>query len=190
MLTAMKKRLGAGFLKLCGWKAVGELPQGLRKAVVVSAPHTSNWDYIFAMLVFWSFGRKVRFLAKKELFWGPLGWLMRKTGGIPVNRKSPGGVVGDVVREIQKSDDFILMVPVEGTRKRVERWKTGFYRIALSAKVPLLIGFMDYKKKEAGFGPMVNPCGDLAEDFPKLLEFYRGVTPKHPEFWNENPRLS
>jgi 1-acyl-sn-glycerol-3-phosphate acyltransferase len=172
------------FLWLSGWKIVDRLPGGIRahqRCVLIAAPHTSNWDYPYALSVFYARRVPVRFLAKQSLFRAPLGWLMRASGGIPVNRAQRGNLVDTMIEMFRERENLILMIPVEGTRGYVAEWKSGFYHVARGAGVPIVLGFLDYAKKEAGFQGLFHPTGDYAADLKELQAIYRQFTPKHPE---------
>lgn len=175
----MKPFLGKLILRLVGWKAApGEPPRG--GCVVVCAPHTSNFDYVLMLAVAWIHGLSLSFLGKEALFKGPLGWLMRATGGVPVNRSAPQGLVGQMVEAFQRNPGMHLAIPAEGTRSRTEHWKSGFYRIAQQANVPIVLAFVDSATKTSGFGPTFTPTGDMAADMDIAREFYAdkvGVKP-------------
>ena len=146
-------------LKLAGWKIVGKIPQDVKKCVIIAAPHTSNWDFVIGRLAYWSLGVPVKFLIKKEAFNHPLGSLVKKMGGIPVDRKKSTNLVDQVAALFQEYEILNVIVTPEGTRKLVHNWKRGYYYIALKAEVPLVLGFADYNKKEAGFGPVFHQIG-------------------------------
>lgn len=167
----MKARLAKLLLRLVGWKAVGEGPPR-HGAVVVCAPHTSNFDYVLMLLVSWVHGMELSFLAKQSLFKPPLGWLMRATGGVPVDRSAPNGLVGQMVDQFRRNPDMYLAIPAEGTRSRAEFWKSGFYRIAEQAGVPYVLAFVDAGTKTSGFGPVVVPSGDVKADMDVARAFY------------------
>lgn len=181
----MRQWIGKTWLKLHGWTLDGSIPDDLRKCVVIEAPHTSMMDFIIGLMFFWSVKRSAKFLIKKELFSIPiLGWILRKCGGIPVNRKSSNHLVEDVVKAIQTHDDICVVITPEGTRKRVERWKRGFYFIAQKAQVPVVMGFIDYKTKHCGYGPVFTPSGNYEEDWKIIEAFYRGIGARYPEDYN------
>ncbi|HYG38459.1 MAG TPA: lysophospholipid acyltransferase family protein [Cytophagales bacterium] len=166
--------------KISGWKIGGEIPP--KRCVMVGAPHTSNADFFNAIPVFFILRLKLRYLAKKELFKFPFGLLFKATGGIPVDRSKKNMRMVDTMIELfNQYDDLVLLIPVEGTRGYVKEWKTGFYHVAVGAKVPIALGYLDYSKKEAGFGPTFWPTGDKEKDIAKIKEFYRGVKAKYPE---------
>ena len=174
------QRLALRIAALVGWRIVvpATLPP---KCIIVGAHHTSSWDLFLTLLL--RFGANLRFswIAKAELFWGPLGWLWRHTGGIPVRRHARRNFVQQIVDVFDAGDEVRIAISPEGTRSGARHWKTGFYYIALGAKVPIVLGFADFRKKEVGFGPVVNPTGDIAADFALLRDFYAGVTARHPD---------
>ncbi len=167
----VRRFIGRLILKVMGWKAVGGRPDA-PKLVALCAPHTSNWDYVIMLAVSWSLGLSLAWLGKDALFKGPLGWFMRRTGGISVDRSAPQGLVGQMVDEFGSRDELVLAIPAEGTRSRSETWKSGFYRISQQADVPYVLAFVDAATKTAGFGPMVTPSGHIEADMDIAREFY------------------
>lgn len=157
----------------------GEFPN-LSKMVACVAPHTSNWDFVVGLATAFALRLRVSFLGKHSLFKGPLGWWMRKIGGIPVERCAPQGLVQQVA-DVFARQDMVLGVAPEGTRKKVENWKSGFLHIARAANVPVLLIYLDYKKKVIGFGPLMEIGDDIAVEMAKIREFYAGVAAKYPE---------
>jgi len=171
---------------ITGWKVVGSWPTGLKKAVLIAIPHTSNWDLIFARAAFYLMEVPVKFTIKKEVMVGPLGWLIKGLGGIAIDRKRTAGkrkqtYTESMITMLKEMDQLVIMVTPEGTRSYSPKWKTGFYHIALGAEVPVVIGYLDYRLKEAGIGPVIQPSGNIDEDIEKMKEFGRGVTAKFPE---------
>jgi len=177
----LTRAIARGLMRLAGWRCAGSLPD-LPRMVVIAAPHTSNWDFIVGVGCMFSAGFRVSFLGKDSLFRGVLGPIMRWLGGHPVNRASPRGVVDQTVERIRAADRFILALAPEGTRKRVTEWKTGFWRVAKAADLPIVLGYFDYGKKEVGFGPVVWP-GDLEKDLDDIQAFYRTKRGKRPELF-------
>ena len=135
----MKKLLSKLFLKIMGWKLVGEVPEEVKKAVMVCAPHTSNWDFPFALASFTITGLKVNYFIKKSWFFFPMNFLFKATGGVPVDRSKNHGMVDSMTMLLKESNEMIVVVPAEGTRSWVPKWKSGFYHIAKNANVPLLM---------------------------------------------------
>jgi 1-acyl-sn-glycerol-3-phosphate acyltransferase len=169
-----------------GWKAVGQIPPDIKKCVIIGAPHTSSWDFVMAMGAITYFPQRFRYMAKSELFRSPLKWLFVKTGGIPVDRSKHHNSVEAAIDLFKTNEELYLIVPAEGTRKRVTKWKTGFYYIAAGANVPIVLGFLDFKKKEAGFGYSFIPSGDIKKDYEIINDFYRNKTAKNPELFSLN----
>lgn len=163
-----------------GWKAVGAVPSP-RKFVLIAAPHTSNWDFVNFLGLTTDLGVRPYFMGKLSLFRWPLAGFMRQMGGIPVDRRASHDMVQQMAAEFQRRSEFILTVAPEGTRSKSKKWKTGFYHIAIAAKVPLVVGFMDYGRKTGGLGPMIWPTGDFRADMEKLFEIYRLCTAKFPD---------
>lgn len=178
------KRLATFVLKLIGWKISGELPAGIKKAVIIQAPHTSLWDFVIGRIVFWHYGYPVKLLIKKEAFRRPFGGFMKALGGIPVDRRKNERTVDAVARIMNEHDEIFLVITPEGTRTRVDNWKRGFYYIALKAKVPIALGWIDYPDKQGGIGPTFNPTGDFDKDFKEIEDFYRGFRGRNPEWFN------
>ncbi len=166
---------------LIGWKIKDNMPPTLKKCVMVAAPHTSNWDFPIAMAALLILRLKTNYLAKKELFGFPLGIIMRAFGGIAVDRSRHTGMVEAMVDELKQRDKLILLIPPEGTRSLVTEWKTGFYRVAVGANVPIALAFLDYSKKIAGIEKIFHPTGDYEKDLAEIKAFYRTVKGKHPE---------
>ena len=173
----MRRRIARLVLRLSGWRAVGEVPS---RGVLVGAPHTSNWDFVLMLLVMWNGGVPPRVLIKKELFRGPLGWLLRRSGGIAIDRKNPAGLVTDLIEQARGGGPFLLIIAAEGTRTKGESWKSGFYRIAQAADLPIALAFVDGPSRTTGFGPTLRPSGNLTADMDLIRAFYadkRGVRP-------------
>jgi len=168
-------------LRLMGWKIISVIPPGTKKCVIAVAPHTSYWDFVIGRLAYWVLGVKASFLIKKEAFRFPFKHLLLHMGGVPVDRGRSGKMVDQVVERFKKSESFIIVITPEGTRKPVRQWKKGFYYIANQAQVPIALGYLDYAKKEGGVGKVIFPNGDMESQMKEIKEFYRGMTPKHPE---------
>lgn len=181
----MRSRLASLVLRATGWTAVGEVP---RTGVLVGAPHTSNWDFVMMLLVMWRGGVAPRVLVKQELFVGPFGPLLRWLGGLPLDRDNPSGVVRELIREARSGRPFLLILAAEGTRTRGEYWKSGFWRIARSAKLPIALAFIDGPTRTTGFGPTITATDDVVADMDKVRAFYRDKRGIHPERRTE-PRL-
>jgi 1-acyl-sn-glycerol-3-phosphate acyltransferase len=178
---------GKLWLGLFGWKIHGEAIS-YRKFVLIAAPHTSNWDLPFMLATAYVLRVRVSWFGKHTVFIPPWGWLMRRLGGIPVDRRSPHSLVVQMAAKFKSSDELVLAVPPEGTRSKVARWKSGFYHIAVQSGVPIGLGYLDYDRKLCGLGMFVMPSGNVHEDMDKIRAFYRNIRGKYPELECE-PRL-
>lgn len=170
------------YLKLTGWKAVGGIPPGLKKFILVVGPHTSSWD-IFMGFAFRSVLRlgHIKFIAKQELFKPPFGVLFRKAGGVPVDRFSNNNFVDQVVEMFNRNESFAIALSPEGTRKKVDRLRTGFYHIAKKAGVPIVLLAFDFGKREFRFADPFYTTDDEAADVKKIIHFFANVQGKNPE---------
>lgn len=175
-------------LRLAGWTIVGEIPAHIKKCVILAAPHTSNWDFVIGRLGYYVLGVPVKFLIKKESFQGMLGGIIKRMGGIPVDRGRSSNLVEQITRLFNKESQLNVVITPEGTRKLVKSWKKGFYYIALKADVPIVFGFLDYAKKEVGFGAYIMPSGNYDKDFEVITTFYKQKTAKFPENFNLSPQ--
>jgi 1-acyl-sn-glycerol-3-phosphate acyltransferase len=176
MIQALAHRI----LKLAGWKAIGSAPTAPR-FVIIAAPHTTNWDFPYTLLVATAIGIRIKWLGKKDLFRFPFGGIMRALGGIAVDRTGRHNMVDSAIELLNNSTRLGLIIPVEGTRSKALRWKTGFYHIAVGAQVPIVCGFLDYTKKEGGIGLTFIPSGNIDDDVEQLRVFYDGIQGKYPE---------
>jgi len=177
ILSQLLALIAVGLLKISGWRVVGELPSE-RKYVLIGAPHTSNWDFPLMLLAVLKIGMDVHWLGKKSLFPPVLGSIMRWFGGIAVDRSKNNNLVAQLVDLYNERDELVVIIPPEGTRSKVEQWKSGFYHVAAGAHVPILLGFVDISRKEIGFGPLFYPTRSYEEDLPKIKAFYatkRGI---------------
>lgn len=167
-------------LWLGGWTVVGGKP-AVRKAVFIAAPHTSNWDGFWAICYKVYTGLKIRWFIKDSMFWFPLNVLLRINGAIPLNRSRARSSVSQAIDAFDEYDDFYFGLAPEGTRSMTESWKSGFYRIAEGANVPVVLGFLDYGKKRLGLGPMITLTGDREADMAIINSFYASITGRHAE---------
>lgn len=168
--------------KLSGWKITGSFPNHIAKMVIAVGPHTSGWDVVVGLAARHLIPiNHSYFLGKKELFDGPFGWFFRMMGGTPVDRSSSHGLVSQVADKFKQHEQFRLAMSPEGTRKKVEKLRTGFYYIAKEANVPILLAGLDFSKKEVILGEMIYPSNNEAEDFKKIVSFFAGVEGKIPE---------
>ncbi len=180
LITPLLRWLSILILKLIGWKAVGRPVENAR-FVLIGAPHTSNWDFPIMLMVVLSLRLKVFWMGKHTLFPFPVGWFMKWLGGIPVDRSRATNLVEQTVQQYRENPELIVLVPPEGTRSKVKEWKTGFYRIAVNAQVPVLLGYVDAAKKEGGLADFFYPTGNLEEDMPKIRAFYADKVGINPE---------
>ena len=162
-----------------GWQYTGTRPDAA-KFVAIGAPHTSNWDFILFLAVVSHFRLPALVIGKSSLVRWPFGNLMRRLGIIPVERDSGQGMVEQMAAEFARHREMALVVAPEGTRGRSEYWRSGFYRIALAAEVPIVLTFLDYPNKRAGIGPLIEPSGDLVADMHRIRTFYADIEGKHP----------
>ena len=167
-------------LKVCGWTPVGDLPTD-DKVVFAAAPHTTNWDGFWLLVYKIALDVEVHFLAKHTLFWWPLGPILRALGALPIDRNISASTVQQVVDIFAERDRFWFALAPEGTRKWQPYWKTGFYRIAKSANVPLVLAFIDYKKKQMGIGITLPDGQTMEQDLQTIREFYAPFTGGRPE---------
>lgn len=173
-------KIGLFILSLFGWK-IDKTPPTVSKCVVCMGPHTSNWDFVIGRLTFSYYGINTKFLIKKELFRPPFGGLMRKMGGIPVDRKHKNNMTKVAVEEFKKTDNLFLVFTPEGTRQYNSHWKKGFYHIALEAKVPIYVAYIDYKNKTGGWDSLFEPTGDVDADIKEIKKRLSKYTGKVPE---------
>ena len=176
----MLQVIAKAILKIGGWEIVGTHPT-VPKAVVVAAPHTSNWDGFWGLVCRVALDVEIHFFAKESLFWFPLNILLRSLGGIPLDRKRAGSAVEQAVEMFRKNDSYYFGLAPEGTRSRADHWKSGFYRIARSADVPVVLGFLDYGKRRIGIGPTLELSGDWEKDLAYCREFYKDIEGRWPE---------
>ncbi len=173
VVNTVLRGFSIGFLKLAGWKVEGSLPEGASKCVLIAAPHTSNWDLPYTLMVAFVLRLNIYWMGKQGIFTPPFRGLMMWLGGIAVNREQSTNLVAASAQAIQAADGPVqLAVPPEGTRSRARYWKTGFYYIAQSAQVPIVMAFMDYSQKRAGLGPVFRPTGDIDKDMLEIKAFY------------------
>ncbi len=173
---------------ITGWKKVGEYPANTPKSVMIAAPHTSNWDFFYARAAFFLLGIPVKTTIKKEAMFFPMNLVLKFFGVIPIDRQKKvagltkkNSMVDAMVQLFEERDELVIMITPEGTRKYVPKWKTGFYHVAKRANVPIILGYLDYKKKHAGIGPVIYPGDDIEKDQKTILDFYREVTGKYPQ---------
>jgi 1-acyl-sn-glycerol-3-phosphate acyltransferase len=169
------------FLRLTGWQVQGALPPEASKSVLIAAPHTSNWDLPYTLMLAFVLHLNVYWMGKASLFRWPFGPVMRWLGGIAVDRSRSGNLVAASAAALVNADGPTqLVVPPEGTRGKTRHWKTGFYYIALEARVPIVLAFVDYERKVGGLGPLFTPTGDVERDLAQIKLFYAPIKGKRP----------
>ena len=169
-------------LRTFGWTAV-ENPAEDDKCIILGVPHTTIWDFAVSYLYYRSFGEHARCMIKKELFFPPLGWLLRAMGGVPVDRNNPTNMLRSVITEMERPGRFHLAIAPEGTRKPIRHWKTGFHLIARTAHIPVYLGYFDWGTKRVGRGKPFELSDDPKADMQRIQEIYEEMhlKAKHPE---------
>ncbi|MGB4116726.1 MAG: lysophospholipid acyltransferase family protein [Polaromonas sp.] len=180
IVNTLLRWMSIGFLKLTGWKVVGKLPPQAAKSVLIAAPHTSNWDLPYTLMVAFALRLNVYWIGKSSLFKPPFGGVMMWLGGIPVDRSQSNNLVAASSEAIMRATGPLqLIVPPEGTRSGTRYWKTGFYYIAAGAGVPIVMAYLDYDKKVGGLGPVFQTTGDVDADMLAIKAFYAGIKGKN-----------
>lgn len=175
------RRFARFLLKLMGWNVDKHVPEGVKKCVIAVGPHTSNWDFIIGKLAFLSYGVKTGILIKKELFFFPLGLILKSLGGIPIDRKSNNKFTDQAKAIFEKEETLYMIFTPEGTRSYNPNWKKGFYYVALNSGVPIYIAYMDYERKIGGFLELFEPTGDVEKDIAYIKEKLSQFKGKYPE---------
>lgn len=178
----MMRLLARAFLAMTGWKAEGRRPHA-RRYVLIAAPHTSNWDLPYLLAFAWLYGIRISWMGKQQIFRAPFGWIMRALGGVPIRRDKSSDMVAQMARVIDEAEAICLVVPAEGTREYVPHWKSGFYHIARTASVPIVLGYLDYARRVGGFGPEILPTGDVRNDMEEIRGFYADKQGRYPELF-------
>jgi 1-acyl-sn-glycerol-3-phosphate acyltransferase len=180
VVNTVLRAVSLGTLRLLGWQVQGALPANTPKSVLIAAPHTSNWDLPYTLMVAFALRLNVYWMGKSSIFGWPFGPVMRWLGGIAVNREKSSNLVAASAAAIRAAEGPLqLVVPPEGTRGKTRHWKTGFYYIALEAQVPIILAFMDYERKLSGLGPVFTPTGNVEADMAQIKLFYAGIKGKH-----------
>ena len=164
-----------------GWRVKGEMPD-VPKCVIIAAPHTSNWDFVYTLLTAFILKIPIYAMGKKSLTEGLFGGVMLWLGIIPIDRSKSNNIVELTIEQFNSSEKLIIVVPPAGTRGKITYWKTGFYYIALGAKVPISLGFIDYGRKTGGIGPLFYPTGDIDSDMKVIKKFYSGIKGKNRDY--------
>ena len=173
VFNSLLRVLSIAFLKFTGWKVEGELPANGQKCVLIAAPHTSNWDLPYTLMVAFVLHLNIYWMGKRQLFQFPFRTIMMWLGGIPVTRESSNNLVAASIEAMKNAKGPLqLVVPPEGTRGKTRYWKTGFYYIAVGAQVPIVMAYMDYERKISGLGPVFHPTGDIEADMVAIKAFY------------------
>ena len=182
IVNTLLRWLSILFFRLTGWTVVGTLPPTAAKSVLIAAPHTSNWDLPYTLMVAFALRLNVYWMGKKSLFSPPFGGIMMWLGGIPVDRSQSNNLVAASSAAIARATGPLhLIVPPEGTRSGTRYWKTGFYYIAAGAGVPIVMAYLDYDKKVGGLGPVFTTTGDIDADMAAIKAFYAGVKGKNAD---------
>ncbi len=176
----LSRGLARLFLRMLGFKVQIEIPD-LAKLVLVGAPHTSNWDGVVAIPAIMEMGIRINWFAKDSLFKFPFKKILLALGGVPIRRDKARGVVEQTTDIFAAREQMYVVLAPEGTRKATPIWKSGFYQIAAAANVPILLTYVDYKRKVVGSGPLMHPSGDYAADLKIIQDFYRTIPGKVPE---------
>lgn len=184
LLSKILHHLAGAILCMVGWRVEGRLPN-LPKFILVGAPHTSNWDFVMFLAVIFHLEANVRFMGKAELFRSPFGFFFRYCGGIPVDRSKSNGLVDQMVQACNASGRFILTIAPEGTRHRVQEWKRGFYHIAKSAGIPMVMAVVDGARKVVGVGQIFHPTGNIEADMKTIQGFFAGMVGINPRHTSE-----
>lgn len=180
-VSVISQRLARLILRVLGWRiAEWEVPYTMDRVVVIGEHHTSNMDGFLMVFMTAAMGRKLSWLVKTELDQPIIGGWIRSSGGIFVNRHASKGTVGQVVDFINSKERVFLVLAPSGTRKRTDKWRSGFYYMALGAEVPIALGYLDYAKKEGGVGKVIVPSGDIKADEPIFQDFFADITAKRP----------
>lgn len=175
------KKLNLKILKLFGWNIDPNSPEGVKKAIVAVGPHTSNMDFVIGKMAFNSYGVKAKFLIKKELFFPPLGWVLKGLGGIPVSRDKNNNFTDQAKSYFDNNESMFMVFTPEGTRGYNSNWKKGFYYIAIKAKVPIYLAYIDYANKRGGFLELFEPTGDINKDLKYIKSRLSEFKGKYPE---------
>lgn len=178
--TPMSRAFWTTVLKMEGWRVEGEIPN-IAKAVLIAAPHTSNYDGVYGFTAALALGLEIKAMAKDTLFKPPFKPILNWLNIIPVHRSSPEGIVDQMKAEFDRHEALWIGIAPEGTRSAAEKWKSGFYRMAVGANVPIIMGGFDYPSKTIHFLGVFHPTGDYEKDLETILAIYRRLTPCHPE---------
>ncbi|MFN3199569.1 MAG: lysophospholipid acyltransferase family protein [Bradymonadia bacterium] len=179
-LSRFHRFLGRLVCRMMGWTVIGGLPEP-KRAIFIASPHTSNWDGFIMLAVSWALGVRLSWMAKHTLLKWPFRGFLMSLGAVPVDRSKNTDTVGLVAQQMQASDGMYLAIAPSGSRSKREHWKSGFYHMALAAGVPVICGFLDYKRKRGGCGPVIYLTGDRKADMEQIRAFYADIEGKFPE---------
>jgi len=180
IIKTIMRWLALVIFKFSGWKVQGKKPD-LSKYIIIAAPHTSNWDFVYTVCVAFISRINPMIMMKDSLFFWPMGYFFRWLGAFPIDRSKSKNAVAQLVAAFHQRNELIMVVAPSGTRKKVKYWKTGFYHISNGANVPMVLGFLDYREKVGGFGPIIYPTGNIDSDMVKIRSFYGDIMGKHPK---------
>ncbi len=178
--NAFSRSLARGFLRLAGWRVTNPMP-AVPKAVIIGGPHTPNWEGIYTLAAMMQRGLDAHVMIKDSALKGPFVAMLRSVGALHDSRHTAGGVCQQPVEQFNSRDKLVMVVAPEGTRGGATQWKTGFYRIAQKAGVPIVVATADYRKKEITFARVIEPCGDVEKDLAEIFECYAAIHPRHPD---------
>jgi 1-acyl-sn-glycerol-3-phosphate acyltransferase len=184
---SLRRALARAVLRVGGWALETGVPAG-RRYVLIAAPHTSNWDFIWLLALAWSVDVDLRWMGKASLFVWPFGPVFRALGGIAIQRDRRNNSVDATVAEFKRGGDLVVTIPPEATRSQTPYWRSGFYHIARLAEVPLVLGYLDYARRRGGLGPCLHPTGDVVADMDVIRAFYADKQGRYPALFAE-PRL-
>lgn len=173
----VRRALARVLLRLARWRTAGTVPQ---RGILVGAPHTSNWDWVLTMLLAWDSGVQIRLLVKDSFFKPPLGWFMRRTGAVELDRTNPGATIRALLEDAETDETFLLGIAAEGTRSKGEYWKSGFHRISRQTGIPITLAYLDAPSRTVGWGPTFSPSEDIGADMDRIRAFYadkKGIKP-------------
>ena len=183
VVNLLLSRVSRLILRLVGWRLVGELPAEPKYMLIV-APHTSNWDFVIGLLIVFAYRIRLTWMGKHTIFVFPFGIVMRWLGGVPIDRRASCNLVDATAQMFRDAQRLTVAMAPEGTRKRVDRWRSGFYWMAHKGQVPIALGYIDYARRQAGVGPLFWPSGDYQQDMLQMQSFYQDKTARYPEQFN------
>ena len=178
--SAFSQWFGRTILKLFGWHVEGQIPN-LKRILIIGAPHTSNWDFVYAMATILGLNLRLRWLGKHSIFKPGVRWFMKWLGGIPINRSKPQDIVKNIAKLVEREKGIVIGLAPEGTRNKVEKWKNGFLRIAKKNNCVIQLGALDFANKRIVLGKLFEPTGDNEADIAAIIDYYQQFTGKYPD---------